>query len=65
MAWQMTQSEVRSVDTDGNELLCAELLCDTASDLPDASALHLAPMSLALIADTHTIRILNTQGEWV
>lgn len=64
MAWKMIHSEVRSVDTDGKELIYGELLCDTESDLPAASQLGLAPMSIALIASTHIIRVLNTQGEW-
>ena len=29
MAWKLIRSEVCSVDTDGNELLCGELLGDT------------------------------------
>ncbi|MBE6847751.1 MAG: hypothetical protein E7503_06445 [Ruminococcus sp.] len=64
MAWKLIRSEVCSVDTEGNELLCGELLCDTEADLPVASTLHLAPMSIALIADTHSLRVLNLQGEW-
>ncbi len=64
MAYKIIHSEVCSVDTDGEELIYGELLCDTEADLPVAAALHLAPMSVALVADTHTLRVLNSQGVW-
>ncbi len=45
----------------------AEIGCDTEADLPAAEIgnLTLAPFSVALIADTKEIKVLNSEGVWV
>lgn len=45
----------------------ADIGCDTEADLPpvETDTMIFAPMSIALIADTHTIKVLNHEGEWV
>lgn len=45
-----------------------EIICDTESDLPTAAEIaagKYAVGSMAMIADTHEIKILNHAGEWV
>ncbi|MBR6761154.1 MAG: hypothetical protein IKM30_03880 [Oscillospiraceae bacterium] len=64
MAWKTIHTELAGFDENGTPLLRAELVCDTAEDLPDAVQNGFAPMSLALIAATHDIYVLNTKGEW-
>lgn len=45
----------------------ADIGCDTEADLPpvETDTMILAPFSMALIADTHEIKVLNHNGEWV
>lgn len=45
-----------------------EIICDTEADLPTAEDIangKYAVGSMAMIADTHEIKILNHAGEWV
>lgn len=45
-----------------------EIICDTEADLPTAEEIangKYAVGSMAMIADTHEIKILNHAGEWV
>lgn len=45
-----------------------EIICDTEQDLPTAEDIangKYAVGSMAMIADTHEIKILNHAGEWV
>lgn len=45
-----------------------EIICDTEQDLPTAAEIaagRYAVGSMAIIADTHEIKILNHAGEWV
>lgn len=44
----------------------ADIGCDTEADLPpvETETMIFAPMSMALIADTHEVKILNHEGEW-
>ena len=45
----------------------ADIGVDTAEDLPPAVSGNtiFAPFSMALVADTKEMRVLNSQGEWV
>lgn len=53
---------------DNKSVQRVEICCDTEADLPTAAEIAdkaYAAYSVALIADTHEIRILNSKGEWV
>lgn len=52
-----------NADENGKVLQRVVILADTASDLPEAEESWDAG-SLAIIADTHRYKILNSEREW-
>lgn len=60
--------ENRFIRFEGSKSVCrVEFGCDTEADLPpkETDKMILAPFSMALIADTHEIKVFNHKGEWV
>lgn len=66
--YTIIDSEVVNVGKGSKLTRRVEIICDTEQDLPTAAEIaagRYAVGSMAMIADTHEIRILNHAGEWV
>ena len=53
---------------DNKSIQRVEIVCDTEADLPTPEEINSEGFtvgSLAMITDTHEIKILNHAGEWV
>lgn len=62
--YTIIDKDILSCTLNGTSKFYVEITVDTETDLPTAEE-SWAAGSLALIADTHEIKILNHAGEWV
>lgn len=62
--YTIIDKDILSCTLNGISMFRVEIAVDTETDLPEAEELWAAG-SIALIADTHEVRVLNHKREWV